>query len=172
MTTVHAADSRIMAALRLQIGPTTNGNMENQQLIEPPTEADIDQIARALLHAELVATEVLGSKLSGTRHDLTLIQRLLDTGTIERESTYTLQSLGLAFGRAFLHENSGFDWWMVRDPNGRDPALRYRHSALLVFPKTMLSKRMEDGERPNVTELYDQLSTRLSQLISEGYAER
>ena len=85
------------------------------QQIEAPTEEDIDSIAQAIVHAQHVTTEVLGAELDGTRGDLTLIQRLLDTGTIERESTYTLQALGLAFGRAFVHENKAFDWWIVED---------------------------------------------------------
>jgi hypothetical protein len=146
--------------------------MENQQKIEAPTESDIDSVAQAILHAQRVTMEVLGSEMNGTRKDLSLIQQLLDTRTIEPESTYTLQALGLAFGRVFIHDNEGFDWWMVEDEYGRDPALRYRHSSLLAFPRTMLSKRIEDGEHPNVTELFDQLADRMTQLISEGYAER
>jgi Domain of unknown function (DUF3806) len=145
--------------------------MENQK-IEAPTEADIDTVARAILHAQRVTTEVLGVEMGGTRQDLALIQQLLDTRTIEPESTYTLQALGLAFGRVFIHEYEGFDWWMVEDEYGRDPALRYRHSSLLAFPRTMLSKRIEDGEHPNVIELFDQLADRMTQLISQGYAQR
>jgi hypothetical protein len=37
---------------------------------------------------------------------------------VEREATYTLQALGLAFGRVFLTENPGYDWWMVEDEYG------------------------------------------------------
>jgi Domain of unknown function (DUF3806) len=146
--------------------------MENQQKIEAPTEADVDTLARAILHAERVTTEVLGSEMEGTRKDLSLIQQLLDTRTIERESTYTLQALGLAFGRAFIHVNEGYDWWMVEDEYGRDPAIRYRESSLLAYPRTMLSKRIEDGESVNVTELFDQLRDRLAQLIADGFDGR
>jgi hypothetical protein len=133
------------------------------------TEADIDSIARAILHAQHVSTEILGEEIDGTRKDLSFIQQLLDTHMIERESTYTLQALGLAFGRAFIHENKGFDGWRVEDEYGRDPTLRYRHSSLLAFPRTMLSKRIEDGEYPNVIELFDQLADRMTQLIADGY---
>ena len=44
-----------------RIRSNVNNNMENQQKIEPPTEADIDSIARAILHAQRVTTEVLGT---------------------------------------------------------------------------------------------------------------
>jgi hypothetical protein len=64
-------------------------NMEKQPKIEAPTEADIDSIARALLHAQHVTTEILAVEMDGTREDLALIQQLLDTRTIERELTYS-----------------------------------------------------------------------------------
>ena len=65
--------------------------MSNQnQKIEAPNESDVDDIARALIHADRVISESLGSKLNGSRADLSLIQRLLNSGTVEREATYTL----------------------------------------------------------------------------------
>jgi hypothetical protein len=56
------------------------------QKIEPPTEADVDAIARALIHAEHVVHEGLGRKLDGSRGDLRLLQELLDSGTVERDA--------------------------------------------------------------------------------------
>lgn len=141
-----------------------------EQKIEPPTESDIDYIARAVLHAEHVVQEALGSSMDGTKNDLSLIQRALDQGSIEREATYTLEALGLAFGRAFIHENTDYDWWMVEDEYGRNPAIRYKRTSLLAFPQTMLSKRVEDGETLDVVELFDGLTRRLTELIEDGWA--
>lgn len=139
------------------------------QKIEPPTEVDIDAIARAFIHAEQVVHETLGRKLDGSRGDLRLLQELLDSGTVEREATYTLQSLGLAFGRVFLTENPGYDWWMVEDEYGRDPAIRYQRSALLAYPRTMLSKRIEDGEPVDVIDLFEGLTRRMRELVEKGW---
>jgi hypothetical protein len=144
------------------------GNQE----IEAPTEVDIDSIARALIHAEHVVREALGAELNGSRADLSVLQKLLDSGTVEREATYTLQALGLAFGRVFVHENPGFDWCMVGDEYGRDPAIRYQRSTLLAFPRTMLSKRVEDGRPIDVTDLFDGLSRRMRELVEEGHGQR
>lgn len=58
---------------------------------------------------------------------------------------------------------------MVEDEYGRDPAIRYKRSSLLAFPRTMLSKRVEDGESVNVVELYDGLTRRLTELIEDGW---
>jgi hypothetical protein len=95
---------------------------------------------------------------------------LLDSGVIDREATYTLQALGIAFGKVFVNDNPGYDWWMVEDEYGRDPAIRYERSSLLAYPRTMLSKRIEDGEKVDVLDLYDGLRTRLAQLIEDGYS--
>ena len=57
---------------------------------------------------------------------------------------------------------------MVEDEYGRDPAIRYKESSLLVFPMTMISKRVEDGEELNVLELFDGLAKQLAELIEEG----
>jgi hypothetical protein len=48
------------------------------------------------------------------------------------------------------------------------PAIRYKESSLLVFPMTMISKRVEDGEPFDVAELFDGLAKQLAELIQEG----
>jgi hypothetical protein len=136
--------------------------------IEAPNDADVDYIARAIIHAEQVVAESLNAELNGSVNDLSLIQRLLDGGTIDRESTYTLQSLGLAFGRVFINATPDYDWWMIDDECGRDPAVRYRESSLLFHPQTMISKRIEDGEMVDVLDLYNGLSRRLREILERG----
>ena len=141
----------------------------DRQKIEAPTEDDISSIARDIIHADDVCKEVLGIGLDGTHADLPRIQQLLDSGFVAREATYTLQALGMAFGKVFVNDNADYDWWMVQDEYGRDPAIRFRQTTLLAFPRTMLSKRVEDGETIDISGLYDQLRRRLSELIDDGY---
>lgn len=136
--------------------------------IEAPNDADVDYIARAIIHAEQVVAESLNAELNGSVNDLNLIQRLLDGGTIDRESTYTLQSLGLVFGRVFINATPDYDWWMIDDQCARDPAVRYRESSLLFHPQTMISKRIEDGETVDVLDLYNGLSRRLREILERG----
>lgn len=141
------------------------------QKIEPPSEADIDAIARSWLHADSVCREVVGKSLDGSRGDLALLQHVVASGSIDRSATYTLQSLGIAFGKVFVNENRGYDWWMVEDEYGRDPAIRYGLSSLLAYPRTIISKRMEEGEDVNVTDLYEGLRSRLSELADQGFGD-
>jgi len=139
------------------------------QVIEPPSETDIDAIARSWLHANSVCRDVIGIELDGSSADLPRLQRLISSGSIDRSATYTLQSLGIAFGKVFVNENPGYDWWMVQDEYGRDPAIRFAHSSLLAYPRTMISKRVEDGKEVDIADLYDGLCRRLAQLVEEGY---
>lgn len=139
------------------------------QRIEAPTTADIDRIARQVIHAGALVREVTGAELTGGLGDLALIQRVLDAGQVEPEATYSLQSLGVVFGKVFIHATAHYDWWMVEDEYGRDPAIRYKDTTLLAFPQTMISKRIEDGETIDVRELFDDLRERLDQIRTENY---
>jgi hypothetical protein len=141
----------------------------DHQVIEAPTDEDITSIAKAWIHANGLCREVLGEQLDGTDADLSRLQGILDSGVVDRSATYTLQSLGIALGKVFVNDNQGYDWWMVQDECGRDPAIRYERSTLLAYPTTMISKRIEDGEHVDVRELYEGLRRRLGQLVDEGY---
>jgi len=137
------------------------------QRIEAPDDADIDRIARQILHAQALVEDITGSPLTGGMSDLSLIQRVLDGGQVAPESTCTLQALGIAFGKVFVQNTAHYDWWMVEDEFGRDPALRFKQTSLLAFPQTMLSKRIEDGESVDVRELFDDLVQRLAAIRAE-----
>jgi hypothetical protein len=148
--------------------PSPTGAFVSDQKIEPPNEKDIENIAMGVVHAGQVIEQALDEDLDGTFNDLALMQRVLDQAVVEPEATYTLQAFGLAFGRVFLNQFPDYDWWMVEDEFGRDPAIRYKETSLLVFPMTMISKRMEDGDAFDVTELFDGLAKQLAELIEEG----
>ena len=141
------------------------------QRIEAPTSEDIDRIARQLMHAGQCVVEATGCALSGGSSDLTLLQRLLDSKLLEREATYSLQALGVLLGKVFVENNEHYDWWMVEDDYGRDPAIRYKETTLLAFPQTMISKRVENGESVDVQGLYEGLCTRLEEIRAENYRD-
>jgi hypothetical protein len=53
-------------------------------------------------------------------------------------------------GRTHLDDEAAFE-----DEYGRDPALRLQGTPFIVFPLTMISKRVERGEDVDVRELFD-----------------
>jgi hypothetical protein len=84
---------------------------------------------------------------------LRLLQTILDAEWIERHETFKLQCLGITLGDALCQELR-MEWVMVEDDHGRDPALRLPGTTVIVFPLTMISKRVERGEIPNVAILF------------------
>ena len=135
--------------------------------IEPPQKNDLRAIAHHLLHADELVAAVTGKQLSGGLQDLGLIQKVLDSRTVKREATYSLQALGMAFGKVFIRTNEGYDWWIVEDEYGRDPAVRYLETSIRVFPQTMISKRVEGNAVVNIAELYESLRTQLVSIRKE-----
>jgi uncharacterized protein DUF3806 len=141
----------------------------HEQKVEAPSAEDVRAIAKAWIHASEISRGLLGEDLDGTNADLGRLQRILNAGAIDRTATYSLQSLGIAFGKIFINDNPGYDWWMVEDRYGRDPAIRYGGSNLLAYPRTMISKRVEGSESVDVQASYDGLRKRLSQMVDNGY---
>ena len=109
--------------------------------------------------------------MSGSTSDLGLLQCVLDSNLLEPEATYSLQTLGVVFGKVFVENNEHYDWWMVEDEYGRDPAIRYKKTTLLVFPQTMISKRIEDGEAVDVQAMYEGLCEQLEEIRAENYRD-
>ena len=142
-----------------------------EQTVTVPDDADVEYIARLLASAGRLVQELTGRELTGTRADLALLQRTLDGGSLQRDATPPLQALGIAFGALFSTLNPDYDWCMVEDEYGRDPALRYRDTSLLLFPLTLLSKRIEDDGHVDVAGLYHGLLEQLDDIIRKHYAD-
>jgi hypothetical protein len=68
---------------------------------------------------------------------------------LELDNTPAWQALGVVFGDA-LSLVTGFPWGEITDEYGTDPCLvANAASETVVFPMTMLSKRAEQGQRPD-----------------------
>ncbi|HEX5277042.1 MAG TPA: DUF3806 domain-containing protein [Fluviicoccus sp.] len=136
--------------------------------IDAPGARDLVHIGSLLGDADKLARERCGATLDGSLRDLSRLQQVLDSGALHRDDAYPLQILGMAFGRLFVNENPQYDWWMVEDAEGREPAVRYQESSLLLFPQTMISKRLESDGRVDVAHFYDELLEELETLIAEN----
>lgn len=82
------------------------------------------------------------------------LRALLDAALFTPEQTYALQSLGIVLGDVFV-QDMGFHWIIVADDHGRDPAIRFQDTSVILFPLTMISKRVEQGEQVDVFDLYN-----------------
>jgi len=94
---------------------------------------------------------------------LNLLNTIVSERWVEPGETAKLQSLGIALGDAFVQE-LGMCWVAVEDEFGRDPALELPGTSVLIFPLTMISKRIERGEEVNVLELFEGVCARVREV--------
>ena len=140
-----------------------------EQQIEAPTQEEMEYIAKQLIYSSSLIEEITNSDTTGTITDLELIQKVIDSNFIQPDATNELCILGLALGLVFINENAGYDWWMVEDEYGRDPAIRYKETSITAFPETMILRRIEDGEEIDVKEIYFGLIEMLNEIREKHY---
>jgi hypothetical protein len=92
------------------------------------------------------------------------LRALLAAKVFKPDQTYELQSMGVVLGDVFV-QDMGFTWVIVSDEHGRDPAIRFGNTSVILYPLTMISKRIERGETIDVFALYNGLADQAQQLI-------
>lgn len=134
-----------------------------QSISEPgPEDEKRLEEQRAVISAYL-ANEQSREKFKIAEGKLKLIDILLQRGVFSPAQTYKLQCLGVVLGDAFALE-LGMHWVMVEDEYGRDPALRLGDSSIIIFPLTMISKRVENGEAVDIHQLYEGVARTVREL--------
>lgn len=103
--------------------------------------------------ASLVAENLPGQKLTRTKADFLILQKLVDLHIIAKDRTWELQALGVVFGDALAGTIPGLTWYEVTDEYGTDPTLRYKQTSLQINALTMISKRIEDGDDVDVEDM-------------------
>ena len=141
-----------------------------EQVILAPDDEWVTYIAKMWLLGSQISEDVTGQEMDGSMQDIHRLQTIIDSGKIPVENTQELQSLGIVFGKVFVNETPDYDWWVVEDEYGKDACVRYKETTLLIFPQTMLSKRIEDGEHVDVAELFTGLREDLERIKNENYS--
>ncbi len=71
--------------------------------------------------------------------------------------------MGIVLGNVFVNEMP-LQWVTVDDEHGRDPALQYPNTTVIVFPLTMISKRVEDGRSVHVAQIFEAVRKQVEKL--------
>jgi hypothetical protein len=95
------------------------------------------------------------------------IRAVLQAGIFKPTQTYELQCLGVVLGDALVQE-MGMEWIIVQDERGRDPAVRLLRTTIILFPLTMISKRLERGEQVDVFALFNTIAAHVEDLQRQG----
>jgi hypothetical protein len=129
--------------------------MAAEQKVDLPSPKDILLLAKHRTVVErLLAPADLNTKYKTGVGKLGALRAIIAAGVYKANQTYELQSMGVVLGDAFVLD-MGFHWVIVEDTYGRDFALKYKDTAVIIFPLTMISKRVERGEEVDVFDLYN-----------------
>ena len=122
---------------------------------------------RAVVESHLVESEENRRKYKTAVGKLGIVRAILQSNVYKPHQTYELQCLGIVLGDAFVQE-IGMEWVMVEDEYGRDPAIRLAGTSVILFPLTMISKRIERGEEVDVFDLFNGIAAKVEELKADG----
>ena len=126
----------------------------NQQTTELTPE-DLDRLAKQRGFIEqYLGDDPSREKYKAAAGKLGLLRALLNANVFKPHQTWELQSMGVVLGDAFVQE-LGLRWVVVQDEYGRDPALSVPGKTALIYPLTMISKRVEAGKVVDVFNLFN-----------------
>ncbi|WP_254507480.1 DUF3806 domain-containing protein [Anatilimnocola floriformis] len=131
-----------------------SGCSAQNQKITALTDADQTRLKeqRAVVEQHL-RDEEAQEKYKTSAGKLEAIRTIVQDKIYKPDQTYELQCLGIVLGDAFV-QDFGLEWVMVEDEYGRDPAVRKPDTTLVLYPLTMISKRIERGEQVDVFDLH------------------
>lgn len=134
-------------------------------ILSEPTKLDISHSQRQRSLIDDLARRNLGTPIRGDKNsDIRTLQRLLDQGIVSTQDTATMQALGVVLGDLLAAEMK-LDWVIFEDVQGRNRALRYKQLETVLFPITMLSRRLEAGIDVNIQDVFDKAVDSYSPLL-------
>jgi hypothetical protein len=135
------------------------------QTIERLNADDTARIARqrGVIQSYLGADSTNLQKYQTVPGKLGLLRALLERGVFQPEQTYELQCMGIVLGDALV-QHCGVVWRAVAYEDQRDPCVQVPGSTVVLFPLTMISKRVERGEQVNVFDLFNMSCAKIEAL--------
>ncbi len=110
------------------------------------------KLAREMIYDSLL-TRLTGDKAK----DLNLLQQLIDRKSLQASQRRELQALGSVLGQ-LLKKEFRLEWVVYVDELGRSRGLQIDNTRQVIFPLTMISRRMEADARVDVRRIYQKAS--------------
>lgn len=137
---------------------------QGQQKVTALSPADVERLEKQ----RAVVTRVLADDDSRAKYQkaagkLGTLRALLAQKKFQQTDNYKLECMGVVLGDAFVQE-LGMEWVMVEDENSTVPAVRLPGTTIVIFPLTMISKRVERGEEVDVFDLFNGIAAQIDQL--------
>lgn len=141
--------------------------MSSEQKVYRPSPADLEVMAQQREVIEkLLSPSDLETNYRTAPGKLGTLRAILAADVFKADQTFELQSMGVVLGDVFVLD-MGFHWVIVEDAYGRDFGLQYPNSSIIIFPLTMISKRVERGETVDVFELYNGTASEIHRILNE-----
>jgi Domain of unknown function (DUF3806) len=139
------------------------------QQISTPNDEEQQRLdrQRAVVEALLADDAESRRKFTTAAGKLGTIRAVLAAKLFRADPSYELQCLGVVLGDAMVLA-LGLEWVIVADEQGRDPALRVPATSILLFPLTMISKRVERGEAVDVFDLFNGVAAMVAERTRAG----
>jgi hypothetical protein len=136
------------------------------QRIEPLNE---DDLARICKQREVIERFLGGDAENLRRYQfaagkLGLLRALLERSVFQPTQIYELQCMGIVLGDALV-QHCGVEWRAVEYEGGRDPCVQVPGTTIVLFPLTMISKRVERGEQVDVFDLFNMSGAKIEELL-------
>jgi hypothetical protein len=131
-------------------------------------QMNADDVAR-IAKQRLVIEHYLGANVANLEKyktapgKLGLLRALLERRVFQIAQTYELQCMGIVLGDALV-QHCGVEWRAVEDQHGRDPCLQIPGSTIVLFPLTMISKRVEKGEAVDIFDIFSRTVAKINEL--------
>ena len=99
---------------------------------------------------------------------LGLLRTLLQQEVFKPDQTYELQCMGIVLGDVFVQE-LGMRWIIVSDDEyGVNPAIRLANTSIILYPLTMISKRVEHGEDVDIFDLFNGIAAQVDKMKADA----
>jgi len=140
---------------------------QSQQKITGLSAMDESRLSEQRAIVERYLDDGSKEKYKTAAGKLGTIRAILQADLFKPDETHELQCLGVVLGDAFVQELN-MEWIMIEDEYGRDPAIRLPGTTIILFPLTMISKRIEKGEQVDVFDMFNGTAARLEQIQAQG----
>src|SRR6185295_7635541 len=142
----------------LQLVPRLIKGLCVREQMSPLTHREVAELEQQReIVADFLREQCDTYSLPRLKSDLGSLQRLVDDGFFGPEQVYEWCCVGVVFGDVLATEFD-LDWVICHDEFGVEPALRYGDTSVMVFPRTLIFKRVERGEAVDLFELMDGLA--------------
>jgi hypothetical protein len=132
--------------------------------VTPVSDADRERLIKQRAVVERYLADAQARRKYQTANGkLGTIRALLQQNVFKPDETIKLQCLGVVLGDAFVQALE-MEWVMVEDETGRNPALRLPGTSVVIFPVTMISKRVDRGDDIDVFDLFKTVADRVEKL--------